>query len=100
MDLGNVATGERNDCRLPPVCGVRLDENSGARSLSFGQSIGKIADFVAGHFASVGIRKMSIGSQYDHLAELGVDPHAAIGIAWPADLDARCMAVIGNDFSA
>ncbi len=62
MDLGNVAAGERNDCRLAPVSDVGFYQNSSACSLCFRQSTGKIVDFVAGHFVSIGIWKMSIGS--------------------------------------
>src|SRR3984957_6902896 len=96
MDLGDVTAGERDNRCLASVRGVRVDHDGGACSFCLGQRVGEIGNLEAGYFAPVRIRKMPVGDQHGCLAEVGFDPDAAVGIVWPADLDARSAAVIGN----
>jgi hypothetical protein len=100
MDLSNVAAGKQNDRCLSPVGGIGLDRVVTPAAFALIRVLGRVGDFVTCRFASVGVRKMSVGGEDCHLAEGRIDPHAAIGFVRPADLDARCMSLIGNDLAA
>ncbi len=99
MDLRDVAARTQNDRCLSPVGNIGLDQNSDARGFCPDQSIRKVGDFVTCRFASIGLRKMSVGGEDCQLAEGRIDPHAAIGFVRPSDFDARCVSVVGNDLS-
>src|SRR5271168_1849959 len=100
MDLRDIAAGERDDRRLATVGDVRVDKNGDTRGLCLGESIGKASNLVTRYLASIGIRKMSVRNQHGHFAETGLDAHAAIGIVGPANLDARRLPVIRDNFAA
>src|ERR1700728_4759690 len=99
MDLGGITPRESDHCRLASFRLVWIDQDCDAGSLRLGESIGKVGDLVARYFASIGIRKMSVRNQHGHFAETGLDAHAAIGIVGPANLDARRLPVIRDNFA-
>ena len=69
--LGDVIAGERKYCRLAAIGGVWVDEDGRARGLRLADRIGEISHFIATYFASIWIRKLSIGDEHGDLPECG-----------------------------
>ena len=59
----------------------------------------QVPDFLTSQFPTVGKRQMAIGHQQRQLAEGRGDAHAPVGVAGPADLNARRLAIVGDDIA-
>jgi len=99
VNLGDIAAWESDYCRLAAIGGVWVDKDRRARGLRLVDRICEISHLIAVNFASIWIRKLSIGDEHGDLPEVGVDSHAAISILWPAHLYAGCVPVVGDDLA-
>src|ERR1700739_2524311 len=60
VNFCDIAAGKLDHRRLPPIGGVRLNQDGGTGGPGLGQGIGQVLDVIAGQFAPVRIGKMSI----------------------------------------
>src|ERR1700756_5114474 len=97
MNLRDVSAGELYHGRNPSVSRVWIDEHDGAGRLCLRQRPLQVFDFVAGQFAPVRIRKVTIGDEHCHLSERRFDADAPERVLGSADLDPGGMRIIGDD---
>src|SRR5580692_4441068 len=94
MYLGNVAAGEFDDRRTSSIRSVRWNENRCAGLLRFCKRSVEIWNLVAGRFAPVRIRKLSVGNEYRDISEARIDTNAAVCDAGSTDFDARGVRIV------
>src|SRR5262249_8431287 len=87
MDLSDVSSRKLHDNRLAFLSFVWRYEYLDAACFCLSKRILQICHFISGHFAAVGIRKVSVGDESGQFAEPRFDPPSPIGLCRLSDFN-------------